>query len=95
MHQSFFGLMDRLVSEARLRINNGELTERRLARVAGLSQPHVHNVLKGARVLSPEAADRILRALDLCVEDLVEECQCARCQERRRADYCRTPPTSR
>ena len=38
----------------RTRIQNGELTERSLARLTGISQPHIHNVLKGAKILSPE-----------------------------------------
>ncbi len=33
--------------------SNGELTERGFARSVGISQPHVHNVLKGVRNLSP------------------------------------------
>jgi hypothetical protein len=42
------------------RIHNGELTERGFARLMGISQPHVHNVLKGVRNLSPEIFDSML-----------------------------------
>ena len=48
-----------------MRLSNGELSERRLARLTGISQPHVHNVLKGKRILSPRAADQILHRLEL------------------------------
>jgi len=48
------------------------LTERGLARLTGISQPHVHNVLKGVRILSLRATDTILRRLDLSVADLLD-----------------------
>jgi transcriptional regulator with XRE-family HTH domain len=67
----FQELHDRLVAALSSRIRNGELTERRLARLTGISQPHVHNVLKGKRILSPRAADRILRRLGLSLLDLL------------------------
>jgi hypothetical protein len=31
----------------RERVMNGEISERRLAQLTGISQPHMHNVLKG------------------------------------------------
>lgn len=65
-------LQERLVQALRLRLRNGELTERSLARLTGISQPHVHNVLKGARILSPEIADIILKSLGLSIFDLIE-----------------------
>ena len=52
------------------RIRNGDLTERGLARLTGISQPHVHNVLKGVRSLTPEIADLILSALHISLLDL-------------------------
>jgi transcriptional regulator with XRE-family HTH domain len=57
------------------RIHNGELTERGLARLIGISQPHVHNVLKGTRNLSPEVFELILKYFHLSLLDLasVEE----------------------
>lgn len=54
------------------RVRSGELTERGLAKLTGVSQPHIHNVLKGRRLFSVEAADTILRELRLDVLDLVE-----------------------
>jgi transcriptional regulator with XRE-family HTH domain len=64
-------LQSRLIAVLRARLQNGELTERRLARLTGISQPHVHNVLKGVRVLSPEIADQILRRLRISLLDLL------------------------
>jgi len=52
-------------------MKNGHLSERRLALLAGISQPHIHNVLKGKRTLSPSAADRILKCLEMDVRALV------------------------
>ena len=53
-------------------VQNGELTERGLARMIGISQPHMHHILKGARGLSVETADRILAKLKISVLDLLE-----------------------
>ena len=53
----------KLLAQVRDRIRNGELTERGFARLIGVSQPHVHNVLKGARKLSPQIFDLILKYL--------------------------------
>lgn len=68
---SFAGLQARLLEHVRGRIRNGELSERQLARLTGISQPHIHNVLKGARVLSPEFADLILAHLHISPLDLL------------------------
>jgi hypothetical protein len=61
----------RLVSDVRARVRNGELSERGLARLTGISQPHIHNVLKGTRLLSTEMADQILRHLRINLVDLL------------------------
>jgi plasmid maintenance system antidote protein VapI len=60
----------RLLDEIRRRIRNGEYTERGLARLAGISQPHLHNLLKGVRELTTASADSLLTALDLGITDL-------------------------
>jgi transcriptional regulator with XRE-family HTH domain len=60
----------KLLAYVRDRIHNGELTERRLARLIGISQPHVHNVLKGVRNLSPEIFDSILKYFQISLLDL-------------------------
>jgi plasmid maintenance system antidote protein VapI len=59
-----------LRSEVCRRMANGESTERSLAGRVGVSQPQIHNVLKGARKLTPELADRILQVLGISVLDL-------------------------
>jgi transcriptional regulator with XRE-family HTH domain len=68
---NFAELTRRLVDRLRWRIRCGEFTERALARRANLSQPHLHNVLKGERALSPLAADRLLEAAGMSVLDLL------------------------
>jgi transcriptional regulator with XRE-family HTH domain len=60
----------KLLAYVRDRIHNGELTERGLARLIGISQPHVHNVLKGVRNLSPEIFDSILEHFQMSLLDL-------------------------
>jgi transcriptional regulator with XRE-family HTH domain len=74
----FEELHGRLLLSLRMRLSNGELTERRLARLTGISQPHVHNVLKGKRILSPRAADQILHRLGLSILDLLRREESAR-----------------
>lgn len=64
-------LQTRLVSHIRARVRNGEISERSLARLTGISQPHIHNVLKGARLLSMDMADQILRRLRIDLADLL------------------------
>jgi plasmid maintenance system antidote protein VapI len=70
---TFDVLRARLVEQVRLRINNGEFTERGLSRILGISQSQTHNVLKGARSLRTQLADRILAKLGLSAIDLLSE----------------------
>lgn len=67
---TFHDLLDGLRRRVAGRIAEGELTERALARRAGISQPHLHNVLKGIRSLTPGVADRLMASLSLTVADL-------------------------
>ncbi len=60
----------KLLTYVRDRIHNGELTERGFARLLGISQPHAHNVLKGARSLSPRIFDLILKTFRMSLLDL-------------------------
>ncbi len=62
---------DRLTDHLRERVQSGELTERGLARLTGISQPHMHHVLKGKRDLSPATADQVLDRLCLDLMDLL------------------------
>ncbi|MBI2688764.1 MAG: hypothetical protein HYX27_20880 [Acidobacteria bacterium] len=75
---SFHGLQFRLLEHLRKRIRNGEITERGLARLTGISQPHVHNVLKGVRTLSPDLADVLLSRFRLTLLDLFTREELAR-----------------
>ncbi len=68
---TFDDLRTRLINNLRLRVRSGEVTERSLARLTGVSQPHLHHVLKGKRQLSLETADLILRRLHMDVLDLL------------------------
>ena len=68
----FESLQQRLIKHVHGLVQRGELTERGLARRTGISQPHLHNMLKGARALSPPMADLILRQLRMTVLDLLE-----------------------
>lgn len=62
----------RLVLEAvRARIREGVVSERRLARIAGYSQPHVHNVLAGKRGLNASTADALLAAASLTLDEVL------------------------
>ncbi|MBI3680120.1 MAG: XRE family transcriptional regulator [Acidobacteria bacterium] len=75
-------LQSRLLAVLARRIRNGELTERGLALRLGASQPHIHNVLKGVRVLSTRLADHIICELDIRIEQLLtpEEIERVRCR---------------
>ena len=68
---SFRKLQDSLIEAVRNRVRNGEITERHLAKITGVSQPHIHNVLKGVRELSPGLSDRVLLEFHLSVRDLM------------------------
>lgn len=63
----------RLVQHVKLRINNGEFTERGLSRMLGISQSQTHNVLKGARSLQTPLADQLLARLGISASDLLSE----------------------
>jgi transcriptional regulator with XRE-family HTH domain len=69
---TFHDLQQRLIEDLRQRVRSGDVTERSLARATGVSQPHMHNVLKGTRKLSVETADQILKKLDMDLLDLIE-----------------------
>jgi hypothetical protein len=64
-------ILQQVVELARHYVRTGRMTERGLAKAAGVSQPHLHNVLKQFRKLSPESADKILAALGLRVPDIL------------------------
>jgi len=84
---TFDVLRARLIRQVRLRINNGEFTERGLARMLGISQSQTHNVLKGARRLQMHLADRILTKLGLSAMDLMDEGELDAALRRKMADW--------
>jgi hypothetical protein len=67
----FQQLQQKLIDFARERVRAGDVTERGLAKMCDISQPHMHNVLKNVRAFSNESADRLMRALDIQVTDLL------------------------
>jgi hypothetical protein len=64
-------LQHKLVELARERVKAGEITERGLARMCHVSQPHMHNVLKNVRAFSNGSSDRLMRVLGVHIADLV------------------------
>jgi hypothetical protein len=68
---TFGALQARLIRFVNNRISNGDFSERALGRILRISQPQVHNVLKGERKLTPELADRILLCFGMTVLDLL------------------------
>ncbi|MBK5290902.1 MAG: hypothetical protein JJE04_04305 [Acidobacteriia bacterium] len=63
--------MERIRAQVNWLINNGQVTERGLAKRTGISQPHIHNVLKGARNMTPEIADLMMRQMKISLLDLL------------------------
>jgi plasmid maintenance system antidote protein VapI len=72
---TFHDSHQRLIAQVRHRVQNGELTERALARHLGISQPHVNNVLRGRRKLSPEVADLLLKFFNVSLLDLYADAE--------------------
>jgi transcriptional regulator with XRE-family HTH domain len=70
---TFRTLQIRLIAFVNARIHNGEFSERSLARQLGLSQPQLHNVLKGARKLQAALADSLLAHFGISIKDLLTE----------------------
>ena len=66
----FGELASRLVRYLNELVRRGEVSERGLARLAGYSQPHVHNVLHGVRALNMAMADRFLETLGISLAAL-------------------------
>jgi transcriptional regulator with XRE-family HTH domain len=79
----FQRLHRRLILALLERVQGGELTERGIARITGVSQPHIHNVLKGKRLFSAVTADAVLRELQLDLLDLIERRELLEWQQRR------------
>ena len=80
---NFRELQGRLIAHLRALVRSGDATERGLARLTGVSQPHMHNVLKGKRLLSLEMADQVLAQLHLDLLDFIEPGELLEWQRRR------------
>lgn len=70
-NMNFSEMHERLTDYVNSKVSNGEVSERALAKHAGISQPHLHNVLKGKRLFSFRSADSIMGVLSVSVLDLV------------------------
>ena len=82
---TFDDLAQRLVRDLGKLIHSGAVTERRLASMVGLSQPHLHNVVNGQRKLTATVADQIMDRLDWSLLDLVESAEAHALLSRRHA----------
>jgi antitoxin component HigA of HigAB toxin-antitoxin module len=80
---NFRELQRRLVAHLHTLVRSGDATERGLARLTGVSQPHMHNVLKGKRLLSLEMADQVVARLHLDLLDFIEPAELLEWQRRR------------
>jgi len=80
---NFRELQRRLVAHLRTLVRSGDATERGLARLTRVSQPHMHNVLKGKRLLSLEMADQVLAQLHIDLLDFIEPGELLEWQRRR------------
>ena len=69
---NFSQLQERVRAELLRRIKQGPLTRVHIARRSGLSQPHISRFLQGKMNLSYESMDRLLAALHLSVESLLD-----------------------
>ncbi len=70
---NFEELTIRLRAFIRHRINSGDYTERGLARALRVSQPHLHNVLKGARRLNVQLANQLMIGFSITILDLITD----------------------
>ena len=66
----FRHLASRLTRYLNELVRRGEVSERGLAHLTGYSQPHIHNVLKGARGMNAELADQLLAGLGVSMMSL-------------------------
>ena len=80
---NFRELQRRLIVHLHTLVRSGDATERGLARLTGISQPHMHHVLKGKRLLSLGMADRVLAQLHLDLLDFMEPGELLDWQRRR------------
>ena len=80
---NFSELQRRLIAHLRTLVQSGDTTERGLARITGISQPHMHNVINGKKFLSLEMADQVLVQLHLDLLDFIEPAELLAWEDRR------------
>lgn len=85
MQLRFNYLADRLLQQVSYLVHSGELTERKLSAMAQISQPHLHNILCGARRLTPSMADQLLECLGWSGFELLESEELLRAADLRRS----------
>lgn len=68
----FCVLRDRLLARIRGLLETGAISESQLARHLGVSQPHLHNTLKGVRGVTTQMADQFLESMGWSIADLLE-----------------------
>jgi hypothetical protein len=78
---TFRELEARLLERLSQKLLRGEISERRLARLTGYTQPHIHNVLKGVRRFHTDLADAVMRSLQISIDELVDAEALSRAQE--------------
>jgi hypothetical protein len=69
---SFTLLHARALRALQHKIHNGEFSERTLARLARVSQPHVHHLLCQKRRGRLEVIDQLLRSARISFTDLID-----------------------
>jgi hypothetical protein len=69
----FRELTRRLIRYLNGMVSRGEISERGLARLTLYSQPHIHNVLNGRRVMTIDLADQIMAMLNLPLAFLLSQ----------------------
>lgn len=67
----FEALAERLIARLNSLVQRGDASERGLAKLAGVSQPHLHNLLAGRRGLTFNVADRLLKIVNLPLASLL------------------------
>ena len=78
----FRTLQARLLAFVNARIQNGEFSERSLAKRLGISQPHLHHVLNGDRKFETAFADVVLARFQISVLDLLTSAELTAALER-------------
>ena len=64
-------LIASVIEMANKEVRSGRISERQLARCSGISQPHLHNALHGARAFSPRAVGLLMQAMGVTVPDVI------------------------